>query len=221
MLQRRLYTIQAFLLLACCIPLGCSVATLPVAERSPAGTYQGETADGRPIRLTVAAAPEGYVGFGNVDEVPFSLSLLTSYRAIGLITHNGRILPLEAALSFDRDTLTLEAFGAPIDLLRAGSPDTSSEELDEGGLAGRYLTEEGWISELELTEKDTMIVGSGRIYGRRFVLNGLRAGDDAFKGHALFADGSKASVSGQLDAPGRRLTVEGLAGRIELQRQAW
>ena len=219
MLKQRLYTIQASILLACCSLLGCSITALPVVERSPVGNFLGVTADGRPIRLTVAATPEGYVGLGSVDEVPFSLTLLASYRAIGLLTHNGRILPLEAELSFDSEKLTLEAFGAPIDLFRAGSPATSSEELDEGGLAGRYLKDEGWISELELTEKGTMILGSGKIYGRAFVLNGLLDGADAFNGHALFADGSKASVRGQLDAHGRHLTIDGLVGRIELGRQ--
>lgn len=214
--------IHAAVLLPVCLLSACTIATLPVAERSPAGSFLGETDDHRPIRVTISEAAQGFVGYGTLDGSPFSLTLLTSYRGAGLLSHDGRFRSLEAELSVDGERLTLDAFGAPTVLYRAGSSETRDEREPEGRLTGCFRSggSRPWIGEVELTQRGNLVLGSGTVYGQAFVLSGLLAGADAFEGRALFEDGSEAKVEGGLDSADRRLSVAGLAGRIELRRQS-
>lgn len=160
---------------------GCTVATVPVADRSPAGSFLGVTEDHRAIRLTISEAPQGFVGYGNLDGADFSVTFLTSYRGVGLLTHDGRFLPLEIELSFDGERLILDAPGTPAELHRIGTAETPGDVEIEGGIAGRYHSGGSgrWIGELELTRKGNLVLGSGSVYGQPFVLSGILDGADS------------------------------------------
>jgi hypothetical protein len=216
---RRLRLSLPAILAACLLFTGCTVTTLPVAERSPAGSFLGVTADHRPIRLTIAEAPEGFIGYGELDGAPFSVTFLTRFQGVGVLTHDDRFLPLEAELSFDGERLRVDAFGSTVELYRAGPPPRAGGEWSSGRLAGRYRSggSGSWVGELELAQKGNLVLGSGNVYGRAFVVSGIVTGADAFGGRAVFGDGSEARVEGFLDGAGQ-LTVDGLAGRVEFRR---
>jgi hypothetical protein len=184
---------------------------------SPAGSFVGTTADHRPIRLSLRPAPGGFVGVGELDGSPVSLSFLAGVKGLGVVAVDDRLVPFEAELSFDGDRLSLDLDGEPIELERGGAAEAPSG----GPLAGRFVAGGGrdFTGELILAQDGRLVFGSGLLFGRRFAIAGVTDGPGELRGRAVYDDGGEASLSATLTDGGRRLRVFGLGVPLEMVRR--
>lgn len=204
--------ITGLLLILCSCSLRVDVPLL-----SFSGTFAGNTEDNRPIKLTLTKSETGFNGHGTLDGKPISISILTSQRGLGVITYNENILSVSADLSFDGNSITLIGLDKPVILHRDGSP----VAISQGPFTGRFISGgiDDFIGIIELVQNETLVVGTGSVFGQTVALSGIIEGENNFKGRAIFTDGSEAIITAQLSEDGRLLKVKGLAGPLEFRRQ--
>jgi hypothetical protein len=198
--------------------VSCTVI-VPARPMGPAGTFVGETADHRPVRLTLRRAASGYVGSGDLDGQSLSLSFLEGVRGTGLAAVNDRLLVLEAELSYDGDRLSLELEGETVAELRRGG---AARAPSGGKLAGRYVAggSRDYIGEMTLAQDGRLVFGTGLLFGQRFAVAGIADDAGEIRGRALYADGGEAALSATLTDGGRRLLVFGLGVPLEMVRRS-
>lgn len=202
------------------VALAFTAACVTSAPRRPAGvegTFVGTTADHRPVHLTLRPARSGFVGVGEWDGRPVSLSFLAGVRGTGLVVVDEHLVPFEAELSFDGDRLLLDLEGETLELERGGGARAPSG----GDLAGRFVAggRRDYRGEMTLAQDGRLIFGTGLLFGRRFAVAGVTDGAGKFDGRVLYADGSEAALSAELAAGGRRLQVFGLGVPLEMVRR--
>jgi hypothetical protein len=193
---------------------GCDVAldTVPI---SPTGVFRGTTPDGRVMEITAIDTPQGFTGYGQLDQTAVSLSFLVSPQAIGLVNTNGNTSPSRAELALDQDALTLQLAEGPVRLLKAPSatavPASFSGRFTSGGT-------DDFAGQIDLVQYGNLASGTGRVLGQTFALSGIVDTSGRFTGRAIFVDESEATIGGQLSDQNRVLSVLGFGSPLQFRR---
>jgi hypothetical protein len=193
----------------------CS-ASVPEPLIAFSGTFEGNTEDHRPIKLTFTESERGFNGYGILDGNPISLSLLTSFRGFGVTTYKERTMPITAELSFDGNILTITGLDRPAELYREGLPVTTLS----GSFTGQFRCGgmNDFVGVIDLVQNGTLVVGTGRIYSQTIALSGIIEDGKHFKGRAIFTDGSQAAITATLSEGDRILTVNGFGKPLAFRR---
>jgi len=180
------------------------------------GTFSGTSEDGRPLSVTLKQTKNTVVGAGDWAGESFGLSALTSPQGPFVLTFEGGSGGRgHLALSLNGEALTVRGFGAPVTLSRGGTPMAPAS----GGFAGTYSASGPRPVRLRLSQGEDLLAGTGYVNGRPVAVAGKIIEPDKARGTVLFSDESRNAVSATLSDDGGTLTVRGLGGLIEMQRQ--
>lgn len=190
---------------------GCaSMPRQPAASLT--GSFAGETATGAPIMLDLVQRDGGAFGRGELDGRPFALSALTRLDAPAVLVFEDGTRR-EAELGLSADGLHLVVRGLEADLSRRG-PTTPATR---GAFAGRYVADGEALLELDLTQHDHLIAGTGWFEGRAVAVAGRVEADGEASASVLFADDSASAMRVRLERDG--LVVVGLGGEWRMKRR--
>lgn len=203
------------LAVAAALVTACSIV-VPEGIPPPSGKFSGQTADHRPVEITIVETPQGFVGHGELDGKPLTLAFLATYRGRGVLHYDGTERPFEVELSFDGGILGLAGLEQSVELRRGGTP----AELPAGVFAGRFRATgtQRLAGEVELAQVGNLIIGTGNLYGQSLALSAVVDAPRKFRGRAMFSDGSEAYVTGELTSGDHVLTLTGIGQPLKLRR---
>jgi hypothetical protein len=193
--------------------IGCSGAPdRPSAAAPPSGTFEGTTAGGESVVLSLEERGGALEGHGELAGRRVVLAGPVAWSATGFLTsEDGAAVPVR-----------LQQLGRTVTL-------TTPDEvivLDPGGVApaaqpgpwtGRYeASEDGAvIAELRVTHMGSLLSGGGEILGDAVALTARISGEGRARGSLLYADGSQIAFAATRDAEGA-IALSGLSAPLEL-----
>ncbi len=180
------------------------------------GTFSGTSEDGRPLSITLKQTENTVVGAGDWAGESFGLSALTSPQGPIVLTFAGGAAGRGyLALSLNGEAVTVRGFGAPVTLNRGGTPSAPAS----GGFAGTYEASGPRAVRLRLSQGEDLLAGTGYVNGRPVAVAGKVTEPNKARATVLFSDESRNGVYATLSDDGQTLSVRGLGGLIEMQRQ--
>jgi hypothetical protein len=220
LLTRYLATVSRCMGLSIALLLVIAVTGCDRTERLPppqlSGTFTGATADGRALTISLAQDQNTVIGAGRLADQLFSLSAITAPQGPAvIIAAGGAQSSGSIALAPAGDSVTLYGLGEPVELARGGTP----LPVTAGAFAGRYKARHPQRIWLQLEQSGELLAGTGFLWGRPVAVAGWVTGPREARGSLLLSDQSRNGVRVTLSADLSTLSVSGLGGTIQMQRQ--
>lgn len=205
-------------LLVALLVVGCATGVRRVSVSPPGNTFRGNTGAGLPLVVTLEPDDEGVRGFGSLNGRDFAVSGPMGWHGPAVLTFaDGDSRPVYLTLAPNRASLEIEGLGAPLVLSTGGG----GRAAGGGDFSGGYRSVRSSLStvSLVLEQRGELLAGSGFVDGRPVAVVGRTTGPGEAEGTVVFADGSRGRLRATRSADGRKLTVEGLGGTVQLKRR--
>jgi hypothetical protein len=197
---------------------GCAAHRAPLKAPVLAGSFRGETSEGKPVVVTFSEDEQAFRGEGSIGDDAIVLAGAVGWRGTAsLVRASGRQALVEMELSGDGEQLVLEsAGGEPLVLTRGGTPAPAAP----GPFSGDYRALRGraTLAEVSLVQRGSLLAGVGVVGGDAAGISGRATGPRNAKGFVTFLDGSQVEFTVELAADGRTLRVEGFGQPITMER---
>lgn len=206
-------TPPALLLPALLLLLGCSgAAEAPPAASPPQGTFEGTTAGGERVVLSLSEQGGTLEAHGEMAGRRVVLAGPVGWSATGsLASDDGAAVAVRlqqvgrsVALTTPHEVIVLDPGGV-------------ASEAPSGAWSGRYeATENGVVlAELHVTHTGSLLSGGGQILGDAVALTARLSGERRARGSLLYADGSQIAFAATRDGEGT-ISLSGLSAPLEL-----
>lgn len=200
--------------------LAAAISGCDSMSREPApqltGTFSGVAPDGHTVTVSLVQTENRVTGRGKWGDQDLSLSALTAPQGPLVVSmEGGAVIPGFIALSADGATITVRGFGKPITLDRSGAP----VAVAPGPFTGHYATGGPLSLRLSLEQTGDLLAGIGFVRGRPVAVAGRMTGPNEARGSILFSDESQNDVTVSLSDDNQVLSIRGLGGVIQMERQ--
>jgi hypothetical protein len=193
--------------------LGChGTPESPSAASPPSGTFEGTTAGGEPVVLSLGEQGGTLEAHGELAGRRVVLAGPVAWSVTGSLTgDDGRVVPVRLQQMGRTVTLTTP------DEVIALDPGGVAPEAPPGAWTGAYeaLADGAVIAELRVTHTGSLLSGGGEVLGDAVALTARVSDEGRARGSLLYPDGSQIAFEATRDAEGT-ISLSGLSATLEL-----